>query len=110
MLDMSRLLPGPLTGHLLTRLGAAVTKCDSPIGGDYVRHLPPLQPYASATGSSSKQHGALFEALNAGKRGLGLDLRHKEAAAVVRRLACHYDVVLEGSRPGVMDKVCHSMI
>jgi crotonobetainyl-CoA:carnitine CoA-transferase CaiB-like acyl-CoA transferase len=44
VLDMSRLLPGPLSGQLLTRLGATVVKVDSPSKqyGDYVRHLPPI--------------------------------------------------------------------
>jgi crotonobetainyl-CoA:carnitine CoA-transferase CaiB-like acyl-CoA transferase len=42
ILDLSRLLPGPLCTHLLTRLGATVVKVDQPDGGDYVRYLPPM--------------------------------------------------------------------
>jgi alpha-methylacyl-CoA racemase len=47
----------------------------------------------------------MFEMLNAGKLGLGLNLKSAEAASVVHRLAPHYDIVVEGNRPGVMDRL-----
>jgi crotonobetainyl-CoA:carnitine CoA-transferase CaiB-like acyl-CoA transferase len=42
VLDFTRLLPGPLCTHLLTRLGAEVVKVDAPEGGDYTRHMGPM--------------------------------------------------------------------
>lgn len=44
VLDFTRLLPGPLCAHLLSRLGATVVKVDTPAGGgnDYVRELGPM--------------------------------------------------------------------
>lgn len=44
VLDFTRLLPGPLCSHLLSRLGAAVVKVDTAEGGggDYVRNLGPI--------------------------------------------------------------------
>lgn len=42
VLDLSRLLPGPLCTHFLVRLGASVVKVDQPDGGDYVRYIPPI--------------------------------------------------------------------
>lgn len=100
VLDCSRLLPGPLCGHLLTRLGAVVVKVDCPQVGDYVRHVPPLLSLPD-----NNRHGALFEALNCGKLGLGMDLKHKDAAKILCRLVPHYDVLVEGNRPGVMDRL-----
>ena len=47
----------------------------------------------------------MFEMLNAGKLGLGLNLKSAEAASVVHRLIPHYDIVVEGNRPGVMDRL-----
>ena len=41
VLDFSRLLPGPLSTHLLVRLGASVVKIEAP-SQDYVRDIPPL--------------------------------------------------------------------
>ncbi len=47
ILDFTRLLPGPLCSHLLTRLGATVVKVDTPEGGggDYARNLGPMIRY-----------------------------------------------------------------
>jgi alpha-methylacyl-CoA racemase len=47
VLDLSRLLPGPLCTHFLVRLGATVVKVDQPDGGDYVRYIPPMIKYST---------------------------------------------------------------
>jgi crotonobetainyl-CoA:carnitine CoA-transferase CaiB-like acyl-CoA transferase len=55
--------------------------------------------------SDDAEHSNFFESLNGQKRNLVLDLKiqsHKEA---VRRLASSYDVLVEGNRPGVMDRL-----
>ena len=102
VLDFTRLLPGPLCSHLLVRMGATVVKVDSLSGGgnDYVRNLGPIIDF-----NDGRKHSVLFEALNAGKLGFGLDLKNKEAAAVIHRLIPHFDVLIEGNRPGVMDRL-----
>jgi crotonobetainyl-CoA:carnitine CoA-transferase CaiB-like acyl-CoA transferase len=41
VLDLTRLLPGPLCTHVLVRLGASVVKVEAP-DGDYARFVPPL--------------------------------------------------------------------
>jgi alpha-methylacyl-CoA racemase len=48
-------------------------------------------------------HSAFFSSLNAGDRSAGIDLRHPEGVAVVRALLAHYDVLVEGFKPGVME-------
>jgi len=95
VLDFTRLLPGPLAGHILCRLGAQVVKVDID-GGDYTRKIPP---------KNQDGHGFFFESLNAEKLGLGLDLKHVNAASVIHRLAPYYDIIIEGNRPGVMDRL-----
>ena len=45
VLDLTRLLPGPLCSHFLVRLGASVVKVEQPGGSDYVRYLPPSVRY-----------------------------------------------------------------
>jgi crotonobetainyl-CoA:carnitine CoA-transferase CaiB-like acyl-CoA transferase len=42
VLDLTRLLPGPLATHMLVRMGAEVVKLEPPVGGDYVRTIPPM--------------------------------------------------------------------
>ncbi len=95
VLDLTRLLPGPLASRHLLELGAEVIKVEEPGGGDYARELGPM------LGAQS----AFFELLNRGKRSLQLDLKHPQGVAVLRRLARHADVVLEGFRPGVAQRL-----
>jgi alpha-methylacyl-CoA racemase len=95
-------LPGPVCTHLLTRLGATVTKIEGKGSGqaDYVRDLPP-----QIRVGLDRKHGAMFEALHAGKQGLSLDLKHKDGAEVLKKLVRSFDVVVEGNRPGVMERL-----
>src|SRR6266480_4493286 len=82
--DFARQLPGPFASRELMRLGARVVKIEPP-EGDPARHASP-GPY---------------EVLNAGKEILTWDA-HSEAPPAVLHEA---DVVLEGFRPGVWDRL-----
>ena len=96
VLDLSRLLPGPYATMVLADLGADVVKVEDPDLGDYLRNLPPL---------TSGGGGGMFAALNRGKRSLSLDLKAPGGAALLARLATKVDVVVEGFRPGVLDRL-----
>lgn len=96
VVDLSRLLPGPYASLLLADLGADVLKVEDPEAGDYLRNLPPLVDEASG--------GGMFAALNRGKRSLVLDLKAPGGPALLRRLLAGADVLLEGFRPGVLEK------
>ena len=100
VLDLTRLLPGPLCTHFLTRLGADVIKVESTEKShmDYVRDL---QPQISIDG---KSHSSLFESLNAGKKSVCIDIRSTEGQGILKKLAKHTDVIVEGSRPGSLQK------
>src|SRR6266542_4436213 len=95
ILDLSRLLPGPLATLVLADLGAQVDKIEDPEAGDYARNMPPL------VGG----HGAAFHVLNRGKRSAVLDLKRPEGVRAFERLVLHYDVVFEKFRPGVLDRL-----
>ncbi len=95
VLDLSRLLPGPFCSMLLADFGADVIKIEDPQGGDYIRHWPPL------VGNNSGFHIVL----NRNKRSLTLNLKHPEGRNIFKQLAAEADVVLEGFRPGVMDRL-----
>ncbi len=103
VLDLSRLLPGPYATRVLADLGAEVVKLESPDGGDYLRHMPPLAP--SAAGSAGARASWAFRALNADKRGVALDLKHPEGAAAFRALAIQADVLVDSFRPGVLARL-----
>lgn len=95
VLDLSRLLPGPFCSMLLADLGADVIKVEEPKTGDYIRWWYPK------IGSNSAFHVVL----NRNKRSLTLDLKSRAGKAIFEKLAMGADVVLEGFRPGVMEKL-----
>jgi crotonobetainyl-CoA:carnitine CoA-transferase CaiB-like acyl-CoA transferase len=88
VLDLSRLLPGPFATRLLSDMGAEVLKVEPPAGDD-VRTMMP----------------GLYEFLNRGKRALRVDLKTAEGREFVLDVAATCDVLLEGFRPGVADRL-----
>jgi alpha-methylacyl-CoA racemase len=97
VLDLSRLVPGPYATLVLADMGASVDKVEDPRGGDYLRVVPPHVP--------DSETGALFAALNRNKRSIALDLKSEAGAAALKRLLPRYDVLVEGFRPGVMERL-----
>ncbi len=95
ILDLTRLLPGPMCTLHLADLGANVIKIEDPVAGDYARAVPPFQ----------KNISKFFLAINRNKRSLTLDLKKKEGKKVFLELAKKADVVIESFRPGVVDKL-----
>lgn len=94
VLDLSRVVSGPLCARLLADLGADVIKVEPP-EGDVTRTAQPfvdgVSPY--------------FAQMNAGKRAIAIDLKNPEGGAVVERLAARADVLLENFRPGVLTRL-----
>jgi alpha-methylacyl-CoA racemase len=100
VLDLSRLLPGGFCSCLLSDFGADVIKVEDTGAGDYVRWATPR--YEGADDSAG---GALFLALNRGKRSVRIDLKSERGAEVLLALVRSADVLLESFRPGVMDRL-----
>jgi crotonobetainyl-CoA:carnitine CoA-transferase CaiB-like acyl-CoA transferase len=100
VLDLSRLLPGGFCSLLLADFGAEVTKVEDTGAGDYVRWAPP-----AFDGAEDSAKGALFVALNRGKRSVRLDLKTEGGRDALLRLVRDHDVLLESFRPGVLDRL-----
>jgi crotonobetainyl-CoA:carnitine CoA-transferase CaiB-like acyl-CoA transferase len=83
VVDLSALWAGPLCGALLAEAGADVVKVESS-----------TRPDASRLGSPQ-----LFEALNARKRMVTVDVSTPQGVADLRDLITGADVVIEASRP-----------
>jgi len=94
VLDFSRVLSGPIAGRVLHDLGAEVVKVEPP-DGDLTRFALPKAGITSA----------YFAQQNTGKRNISLDLHKSEAVELLLELATHFDVIIENSRPGVMDRL-----
>ena len=88
MLDFSLYLPGPYARGCCADLGAEVVKVE-PLAGDPVAGFMP---------------GA-YEFLNRGKRVVRVNLKTDAGRELVHELAADADVVIEGFRPGVADRL-----
>ena len=87
VLDFTQNLPGPYATFMLASLGAEVIKIEPP-RGDPGRNIGPF-----------------FELINRGKKSVVLDLRDGGNAGVLEALVRSADVLVEGFRPGVMDRL-----
>jgi alpha-methylacyl-CoA racemase len=97
ILDLTRLLPGPVCTLHMADLGAEVIKIEDPGAGDYARTL--------GLGAAPGEDSFFFRLVNRNKRGLRLDLKQPAGVEVFLRLARDADVIVESFRPGVMDKL-----
>ena len=95
ILDLTRLLPGPMCTLHLADMGADVIKIEDTTIGDYARAIPPLQ----------KNNSSFFLAVNRNKRSVALDLQKEESRKVFLKLSETADVIVESFRPGVVKKL-----
>ena len=102
VLDLTRVIAGPLCTQILADMGATVYKIEKPGEGDDTRRMGPFLPDA-ATGADSND-SALYLAYNRGKRSVTLDISTPEGAALARQLASRCDVVVENYKAGSLAK------
>ncbi len=95
VLDLTRLLPGPMATLHLADMGADVVKIEDTEAGDYARGMGRVR-----NGMSD-----FFRLVNRNKRAIRLDLKQPKGREAFLRLAKGADVVVEGFRPGVMAKL-----
>jgi crotonobetainyl-CoA:carnitine CoA-transferase CaiB-like acyl-CoA transferase len=95
VLDLTRLLPGPLCTQILGDLGAEVIKLEGVKGGDYARGMPPR----------GKSDGGYFMGVNRNKKSMNMDLNKEKAKEVFLKMIAGSDVVIEQFRPGVMERL-----
>ncbi len=86
VLDLSRLLPGPVCTLHLADLGADVIKVEDTGAGDYAA-------------------SAVRTLVNRNKRAIRIDLKQPEGVAALLRLCQDADVLVESFRPGVMQRL-----
>ena len=95
VLDLSRVLAGPLCSMILGDLGADVLKVERPGDGDETRGWGP--PFQGETAS-------YFIGVNRSKRGAALDLSRPQGREVLFRLLETADVLVENFKPGTLEK------
>jgi crotonobetainyl-CoA:carnitine CoA-transferase CaiB-like acyl-CoA transferase len=102
VLDLSRVLAGPLVAQMLGDLGAEVIKIEKPGDGDDSRSYGP--PFLTdAEGNRTRESGFYLSA-NRNKRSVTVDLGKSEGQDIIRRIAQKSDVVIENFRVGTLAK------
>jgi crotonobetainyl-CoA:carnitine CoA-transferase CaiB-like acyl-CoA transferase len=95
VVDLSTEIAGPYCSKLLADAGADVIKVEDPIAGDPLRRW-----VASNTPLPEGEDGALFQFLNASKRGIALDLEQSAGRGDLFELVGRADVLVESFGPG----------
>ncbi len=95
ILDLTRLLPGPMATLHLADLGADVIKIEDPGPGDYARTM----------GAKRHATSAFFLAINRNKSFVTLDLKDARDRRTFIAMVRLSDCLIEGFRPGVMTKL-----
>jgi len=97
VVELAGIGPGPMAGMLLANLGAEVIQIERPGSAEIGIEMPPE-----------------FELFNRGKEKLSLDLKDPAAIEALLGLLEQADVLIEGYRPGVLERlglspaVCHA--
>jgi len=95
VLDLSRVLAGPLATMVLADLGARVIKVENPRGGDFSRGWKPPALDGEA---------AYFLSVNRRKESAAVDLGTPTGAEFVRRWAAKADILVENFLPGALER------
>jgi alpha-methylacyl-CoA racemase len=88
IIEMAGIGPGPFCGMMLSDMGAEVIRVDRKSAVDLGVEMP-----------------RQFNVLNRGRRSIALDLKTPEGIAAVKRIATECDALIEGFRPGVMERL-----
>ena len=95
VVDLTRMIVGPVCTMLLADMGADVVKVE-PRAGDDVRYMQT---------TFDPEYCPFFLAVNRNKRGMVLDLTTKDGLDVFGRLAARADVLVHNFRPGIVEKL-----
>lgn len=94
ILDLSRILAGPIATMILGDLGAEIIKVEPP-DGDGSRQWAPFIDGESI----------YFMSINRNKKSIAIDLRKDEGKEIIYKLVTNCDVFIENFRPGIPEKL-----
>ncbi|MEE8223334.1 MAG: CoA transferase [Alphaproteobacteria bacterium] len=100
VIDLSQFLPGPFATQLLADMGAEVLKVEPP-QGDPQRRFNPISGQPWSGGGRSP----FYDAVNAGKTVVAIDLKSEAGKEAFGILVGAADILLESYRPGVLERL-----
>ena len=98
VIELARVLAGPMAGQTLADLGAEVIKVESPAGDDTRQWGPPFITH------EGEENAAYFHCCNRGKKSVVIDFRTPMGQAQVRDLVAGADILIENFKVGGLAK------
>lgn len=106
VVEIASLAPAPFAVTMLADLGADVVRVDRPDDTDHhTAHDTDHPPGPSTSGRGGPTRSATVPTLSRSRRSVALDLKHPAAAEQVLALTDRADVLVEGFRPGVCERL-----
>ena len=96
ILDLSRVPPGAFCTMILGDMGAEVLKIETPGYNEFTK---------STISQEEQIRETIYDALNRNKKSIVLNLKTDKGCEVFHRLAQQADVIIEGFRPGVAQRL-----
>jgi crotonobetainyl-CoA:carnitine CoA-transferase CaiB-like acyl-CoA transferase len=97
VIDLTKIIVGPLCTMLLGDMGADVIKVEKPGSGDDSRYWTADPRYEG--------YSPYFLSVNRNKRSLTVDLKQPEGVEILKKLIEKADVLVENYRPGTMERM-----
>ncbi|MFB6463633.1 CaiB/BaiF CoA transferase family protein [Bradyrhizobium tunisiense] len=98
ILDLTRVLAGPLSAQMLGDLGAEVIKIERPGTGDDARAFGP--PYLTDPEGKANNNNSFYLCANRNKKSVTVNIAKPEGQAIIRELAKDVDVFMENYKVG----------
>jgi crotonobetainyl-CoA:carnitine CoA-transferase CaiB-like acyl-CoA transferase len=98
ILDLTRVLAGPLSAQMLADLGAEVIKIERPGTGDDARAFGP--PYLADPEGKANNNNSFYLCANRNKKSVTVNIACKEGQDIIRELAKDCDVFMENYKVG----------
>jgi len=101
VIDLSRVLAGPLAAQILGDLGAEVVKIERKGSGDPSRAMGAV---IARDAAGAPAQSTFFQACNRNKKSLAIDFSSAQGQELVRKLAAEADILIENYLPGTLEQ------
>ncbi len=102
VLDLSRVLAGPICTQLLGDLGADILKIEKPFEGDDTRKWGP--PFLKDDQGQDTTESAYYLCANRNKKSIAIDISRPEGQKLILKLLEHCDILIENFKVGGLEK------
>lgn len=102
VLDLSRVLAGPLCTQILGDLGAEIIKIERPGTGDDTRSWGP--PFLKDHNGRDTHESAYYLSCNRNKKSVTVDITKPDGQKIIRDLIAQSDIVIENFKVGGLEK------